>query len=369
MLYLSHLSTQLGIQVFIKMELNNIGGSVKDRTAKEIILKAIERGELAERGTLIEGTSGSTGIALSLIANVKNIKSKIILPDNLAQEKYRILELFNAELIRVPPRNFIDEENYMRFAQNYNQTNGQTGQIKAAQENTKKRFTETSKARKSSQSEYFCDQFDNFDNFWVHYNETGPEIFEQMSEKVDFFVCSSGTGGTIAGVSRYLKEKNPFCQTVLADCEGSSLFSHVNSGVLHTVQEKEINKRKTPDYTVVEGIGQNRLTKNYLRAKIDRAVKVSDLETMHMSHYLIQNEGLFVGGSTCLNLVAVCKLAMQLKKEGKSLDISGVRVVTLANDSGYRYLSKFYNPEYVKRYGITFTKQESYEDLGFIKDF
>lgn len=325
------------------MESNNIGGSVKDRTAKEIILKAIERGELAEGDNIVEGTSGSTGIALSLIANVKNLTSKIILPNNLAQEKYRLLELFNADLIKVPPRSFIDENNFVRIAESFKQ------------ENTKKRS-------------FYCDQFDNFDNFWVHYKETGPEIYEQLDEKLDYFVCSAGTSGTISGISEYLRTKLPKIKTILADCEGSSLFSYVNSGVLYTPQNKEINKKRTPDYTVVEGIGLNRLTKNFLRGKIDMAFKVGDLESMHMAHYLIQKEGLFLGGSSCLNLVAICKLVNHLKNKQKlsEKDISKMKVITIANDSGYRYLSKFYNPEYVKKYGIHFEKKNVYNDLDFI---
>lgn len=432
MLYLPKLSSLLGVEVYLKMELNNIGGSVKDRTAKEIIKKAMQRKELSAGGTLIEGTSGSTGIALSLIGNVENIKSKIILPDNLAQEKYSILEIFNAELIKVPARNFIDEQNFMRFAQNYNKNspnqnlseqskNSQIDFEKTKKNKIKNDSSEFSKkeikmrSQKSEKSKinqnsnesnqidserpFFCDQFDNFDNFWVHYNETGPEIFEQLEGRVNAFVCSSGTGGTLAGISRYLKQNSPSTKVILADCEGSSLFSHVRSGVLHTSQEKEVNKRKTPDYTVVEGIGQNRLTKNYMRAVIDSAEKVSDLEAMHMAHFLIQNEGIFVGGSTCLNLVAVCKYVRSIQKngvldsnsqtdttqtnarmlskngdlgisnecklEGRKVD-TDFKIVTIANDSGYRYLSKFYNPEYVKRYGIEFVKQENYKDLGFI---
>jgi cysteine synthase A len=334
----------IGVQVFLKMETNNIGGSVKDRTAKEIILNALKRGDLSEGDHIVEGTSGSTGIALSLIANVKNLSSKIILPNNLAQEKYKLLELFNANLIKVPPRSFVDEENYVRMAEKY----------------------EGSKS--DNVRSFYCDQFDNFDNFWVHFNETGPEIYEQMEGQIDYFVCSAGTSGTISGISKFLKSKLANVKTILADCEGSSLFSYVNSGVLYTAQDKEVNKKRTPDYTVIEGIGQNRLTKNFLRGQIDKAFKVGDCESMHMSHFLIQNEGLFLGGSSCLNLVAICKLVHYLKsKVGISEDkLRDLRVVTIANDSGYRYLSKFYNDEYVKKYGINFEKQESYDQVNFI---
>lgn len=343
MLHLRRLSREVGMQVFLKMETSNVGGSVKDRTAKEIVLNAEDRGEVAEGDSLVEATSGSTGIALSLIANVRNLSSQIILPDNLAQEKYRLLELFNANLVKVPARSFIDEENFVRKAAKFRAPRG----------------------RRS----FYCDQFDNFDNFWVHFNETGPEIYEQLGKKVDFFVCSAGTAGTISGVSEFLKSKLAKVETILADCEGSSLFSYVNSGVLFTAQDKEVNKKKTPDFTVLEGIGQNRLTKNFLRGRIDRAFKVGDVEAMHMSHHLIQTEGLFLGGSSCLNLVAVCKLAHFLRNKLRVPpdQMKRMKVVTIANDSGYRYLSKFYNPEYVKKYGIEFKKHESYNKLDFVE--
>lgn len=341
MLLLKKLSSDVGMQVFLKMELNNIGGSVKDRTAKEIIFQAIRRGELGEGDELVEGTSGSTGIALSLIANVLKITPKIILPNNLAQEKYKLLELFNADLVKVPPRSFIDEENYVKTAENF----------------------KGKKGRKS----FYCDQFDNMDNFWVHFNETGPEIWEQLDQKVDFFVCSSGTGGTISGVSVFMKSRNPNFKTILADPEGSSLFSFVRSGVLYTSQNTEFKQKKTPDYTVIEGVGVNRLTKNFLRGNIDLSFRVGDEESMHMSHYLIQNEGVFLGGSSCLNLVAVAKLANHLRQQGVSKEeLAKMRVVSIANDSGFRYLSKFYNPDYVKKYGIDFRKKDTYDCLDFI---
>lgn len=342
MLHLRRLSAEVGMQVFLKLETSNIGGSVKDRTAKQIVLNAIQRGDLPEGGRLVEGTSGSTGIALALIANVRGLSSQIILPDNLAGEKYRLLELFNASLVKVPPRSFIDGQNFVRLAARFG-AGGDAGS-------------------------FYCDQFDNFDNFWVHYNETGPEIYEQLDRRVDFFVCSAGTGGTVAGVSEFLKSRLAGVQTVLADCEGSALFSYVNSGVLFTAQDKETSKRRTPDYTVVEGIGQNRLTKNFLRGRVDRAFRVGDLEAMHMSRYLIRQEGLFLGGSSCLNLVAVCKLARFLRhKMGLSESrVRQMRVVTIANDSGYRYLSKFYDSEYVKKYGIDFQEKDKYDKIDFI---
>jgi cysteine synthase len=181
--------------------------------------------------------------------------------------------------VKVPPVSIVDANHFFNLAQNHS----------------------------ADHQAYFTNQFENLDNAKVHELTTGPEIYRQTNGLLDCFLCGAGTGGTLAGVSKYLKQKNPNIQVVLADPEGSGLFNKVKYGVLFTSQEKEGHRLKNPFDTVVEGVGLNRSTANFSAATIDEAFKVSDQEVLHMAHYLIENEGLFVGGSTAMNLVAAVK--------------------------------------------------------------
>jgi cysteine synthase A len=312
-----------------------------------MIQGARARGDLLPGQTIYEGTSGSTGISLGLISNLMGYKTKIFLPDILAPEKYRILEVCNCKISKIPNLNWIDENNCVKMAQ----------------------------ATAEAENGYFAGQFDNMDNFFGHYTETGPEIWEQMGGRLNIYVNGAGTGATIAGVARFLKEKDPSVKIVLADPQGSSLHSKVMYDVLYTNEDKEGHKEKCPDRTIVEGVGLNRLTKNFLAANYDHSFRVEDLEALHMAYFLIENEGLFLGTSSALNLVACVKASRKFKRSilGKGLGKGCSKepvIVTNGCDQGIRYLSKFYNKEYLAKRGVDFKKRDTYrglKTLDFVK--
>lgn len=195
----------------------------------------------------------------------------------------------------------------------------------------------------------------------MHYTTTGPEIYEQTKGKVNAFICSSGTGGTISGVSRYLKKKNPNVKIVLADPPGSSLSNRINYGVLYTHEEAEGHRVRHPFDTVTEGVGLNRLTSNFEKAKIDKAFKIPDDQTLRMARYLIEREGLFVGASSAMNCVAAVKTARMLGE--------GNVIVTILCDSGSRYLTKFYSKPWLEKYDkkLASVIDERVTDLSFVK--
>lgn len=235
------------------------------------------------------------------------LKPTLFLTDDLSEDKYSYLETLGANIVKAPQVSIVDSKHFFNQARDY------ALQHKAL----------------------FLNQFDNLDNAEVHYKTTGPEIYEQMEHRLDSFICSAGTGGTIAGISRFLKEKTGGkCQIVLADPEGSGLYAKIKYGILFTKQEKEGYRLKNPFDTVIEGVGLTRPTLNFEQAQIDDALKITDEEALHMSYYLIENEGLFVGGSCAVNLAAVVK---HCRKH------PGERVVTIIHDSGSRYMKKIYS--------------------------
>ena len=343
--YQKSLSEITGCEIYIKLESQNPGGSVKDRAAKHMIQNAMSRGEIKKGDTIYEGTSGSTGISLGLIGNYQDLKTKIFLPNNLTEEKYRILETCNCQIVKQPPLNYIDEGSFVRKAQ-----------IEAKNNNG-----------------FFCDQFDNMDNYKGHFEETGPEIWEQMNGKISIYVNSAGTGATVAGVSNYLKSKNNKIKVILADPQGSSFHSKVKHGVLFTPEDREGFKERLTDRTIVEGVGQNRSTKNFQEGNYDDSFRVKDEEAQHMAHFLIENEGQFLGTSSALNLVGCVKTARKYKKKIQNSGVTynnKVVIVTNGCDQGIRYLSKFYSEAYLKNRGINFVKRETYrnmKELDFIE--
>ncbi|EAR96363.1 pyridoxal-phosphate-dependent protein (macronuclear) [Tetrahymena thermophila SB210] len=323
LIYLESLSKLTGCEIYAKCEFMNPGGSIKDRTCKQIILDAIKDGELSkEKKFIYEGTSGSTGISLTQLGNSMGFQTKIFLPDDLAQEKYLILETMKAILVKVKPCSIVDSQHYCKLAENQAEVDGA----------------------------FFSDQFENLSNFKVHYNSTAKEIYTQTHGQIDIFVSGSGTGGTIAGVSRYIKSKKPQVKVILADPQGSSLRNKVNYGICYTGEEAEGHRLKHPFDTITEGIGLNRQTDNFNEAQIDKAFLVTDEEALEMAHFLIQNEGLFLGSSSAVNACAAVKSA-RLYGKGKT-------IVTIFCDSGMRYLSKFYNPQYLESKGRQYTPKD-----------
>ena len=303
---LNRFSQETGCEILGKAEFLNPGGSVKDRAALYMILDAEEKGLLKPGGTVVEGTAGNTGIGLAHICNAKGYKCLIVIPDTQSQEKIEALKTLGAEVRTVPAVPYKDPNNYVRLS----------GRIASEMENA-----------------IWANQFDNLANRRSHYETTGKEIWEQTDGKVDVWVTATGTGGTLAGVSMYLKEKNPAIKTVLADPMGSGLYSYVKTGKPHAEGS-----------SITEGIGNSRITVNLINAPIDDAIQIQDLEAVRVVYRLLQEEGLFVGGSTGINVAAAVQLAKQLGP--------GHTIVTILCDSGTRYQSRLFNREWLAQKGL-----------------
>jgi len=312
------LSKLTGCNIYAKLELANPGGSAKDRVALAIIKQNEALGNLVpNNGDIIfEGTSGSTGISFALLANALGYTAHICLPNDTSNEKLLLLKSLGADLEPVPPASIVDPNQYTNAARN--------GARKINEDPNDKR------------NAVFADQFENDFNWRVHYSTTGPEIYQQMNGKVDTFINGSGTGGTIAGVSKFLHEKNSNTRIILADPQGSGLANRINFGVMYDTVEKEGTRRRHQVDTLVEGIGLNRLTWNFKQAEpnIDEAIKVSDAQAVKMAKFLCVNDGLFWGSSSAINCVAAMKTALE---HGP-----GQNIVIIACDSGSRHLSKFW---------------------------
>lgn len=315
------LSRQLGCKIYAKLELSNPGGSAKDRVALAIIRAAESSGQLIPHANniIFEGTSGSTGISLAILCNALGYICHICLPDDTSLEKLQLLKSLGAELEPVKPASIVDPNQY---------TNAARRGALAVNQN---------KDGHSQRRAIFADQFENDFNWRIHYETTGPELLQQMGQdKIDVFINGSGTGGTIAGVGRCLKEYNPRTKIVLADPQGSGLANRINYGVMYDSVEKEGTRRRHQVDTLVEGIGLNRLTWNFKQAEpyIDEAIRVTDDQALKMAKYLSINDGLFLGSSSAINCVAAVKMAL---KNGP-----GQKIVVIACDSGARHLSKFW---------------------------
>jgi len=314
---LTKLSTALGRTILGKAEFLNPGGSVKDRAAKFIIEDAERQGRLKAGGVLVEGTAGNTGIALALLGNERDYRSIIVTPDDQSQEKIDLLHTFGADVRIVPTAPFTDDNNYYHVAQ---------------------------RIAEETPNALFCDQFNNPANYRGHYETTGPEIWQACGGELQAFVASCGTGGTFAGVSRALKERNPQIRAVVADPMGSALYSYVKSGTLEVVGD-----------SVAEGIGIKRITENFRHAVADDALQIDDRTMVEMAHYLLREEGLFVGGSAALNVAAAARIASDLPEAST--------VVTILCDGGGRYLSRLFNAAWLAENGLT----PRYADLTFLE--
>ncbi len=306
LLKIETLSKLTGCEIYGKAELLNVGGSVKDRAAYGIILEAEKQGLLKTGGTIVEGTAGNTGIGLATLAAQKGYKCIIVMPNNQAQEKYQILNALGVELITVPPCPFADQNHFYHTARRIAEERG---------------F-------------FWANQFENIANMQSHYQTTGPEIWQQTEGKINAFISAAGTGGTIAGVSKFLKEKNTNIHVRLVDPMGSGLYSYVTHGEI-----------KSTGSSITEGIGIMRLTANFREAKIDDAVQVNDDEMMSMLNHLAQHEGLLVGTSAALNVYAAYKYGLENKNKK-------LKIVTILCDSALRYTSKVFNPDFLKEKNI-----------------
>lgn len=301
------LSRLTGQNIFGKAEFMNPGGSVKDRTALGIVLDAEKKGLLKPGHEIIEGTAGNTGIGLAIVASQRGYKCTIVMPNNQSVEKYTILQALGVELITVAPCAFSNENHFYHTARRL------------------------SEERPNS---FWANQFENTANFDIHYATTGSEIWEQTQGEVDAFIASAGTGGTVAAVSRFLKEKKPSVHIRLADPMGSGLYKYVTTGEISSTGS-----------SMTEGIGIMRLTANFKEARIDSAVQVSDQEMINMLYHLAQHDGLLVGTSAALNLYATYDYAKNLKEKNKT-------IVTVICDGALRYQGKVFNTGYLSSQNI-----------------
>ena len=311
LIHLRKASELTGCTILGKAEFMNPGGSIKDRAAKYIILDAEQRGELEPGGVIVEGTAGNTGIGLALVANARGYRTVISIPDSQAKEKLDTLRLFGAELHPVPAVPFKNPENYVRVA------------ARLAAE----------LATTTAHGVLYANQWENLSNSDGHYRSTGPEIWQQSNGTVDAFCCAIGTGGTLSGIGRYLKEQNPNIVIALTDPMGSCMFNYYQHGEL-----------RSEGNSITEGIGQGRITANIALAPVDDAFQVSDEEALPVLFDLLSEEGLCLGGSTAINVAGAIQLA---KKLGP-----GHTIVTVLADFGTRYQSKLFNPEFLRNKGL-----------------
>ncbi|HQT88279.1 MAG TPA: cysteine synthase A [Acidiphilium sp.] len=297
---LNRASAATGCTILGKAEFMNPGGSVKDRAALAIIQAAEVRGALKPGGTIVEGTAGNTGIGLTLVANARGYRCIIVMPETQSQEKIDFLRMIGADLRLVPAKPYRDPGNYVHVSQ---------------------RIAEEMGA-------FWANQFDNVDNREGHRRTTGAEIWAQTGGRIDAFTCACGTGGTLAGVGMALKAHDPSVKIILADPDGSALYSWVKTGEL-----------SASGSSMTEGIGQGRVTANLNGAPIDDAVRISDTEALGQVFDLMIHEGLCIGGSAGINVAAAIQTAHTLGP--------GHTIVTILCDSGARYQSKLFNPSFL----------------------
>lgn len=364
---INSLSDATGCEILGKAEFLNPGGSVKDRIAVKIIEEAFASGQLSPGGVVTEGSAGSTAISLATVAPAYGCKCHVVIPDDVAIEKSQILEALGATVERVRPVSITHRDHFVNVARRraaeandlaaMREKNPQKPSSKE-QEQTNGEISEEGSLNHVFLSEctggFFADQFENLANFRAHYEGTGPEIWEQTKGKLDAFVGAAGTGGTVAGISQFLKEKNANIKCYLIDPPGSGLFNRVTRGVMYSKEEAEGKRLRNPFDTITEGIGINRLTQNFMMAKLDGALRGTDKEAVEMSRYLVRKDGLFLGSSSAMNCVGAVRVAQKLGP--------GHTIVTILCDSGMRHLSRFYKDDYLSQLGLI----PSATDLEFL---
>jgi cysteine synthase A len=308
---LNRISDLTGCEILAKAEFLNPGGSVKDRAALAIVLDAEKKGELRPGGTIVEGTAGNTGIGLALVGNALGYRTVIVIPDTQSQEKKDMLRLCGADLREVPAVPYKNQENFVHVSR------------RLAEELSK---TEPAGA-------IWANQFDNLANRQGHFDFTGPEIWQQTDGKVDAFICSVGTGGTLSGVGMALKERNKDVVIGLADPMGAAIYSYFKHGEL-----------KSSGNSITEGIGQGRVTANIEGTPVDELYQIPDEEWLPIVFDLLKLDGFCVGGSSGVNVAGAIRLAKEMGP--------GHTIVTMLCDSGTRYQSKMFNPVFLREKGL-----------------
>ena len=305
---LKHASEITGCTILGKAEFMNPGQSVKDRAGKQMILEAEERGELKPGGLVVESTAGNTGIGLAVVAAARGYRTMIVIPDTQSQEKKDVLRLLGAELVEVPALPVSNPNNYQHVG--------------------RRLANELRKTEKNGV--LFADQWNNLDNRKAHYVSTGPEIWDQTNGKVDGFICSIGSGGTLAGTSIYLRERNKNIKIGVADPRGAAMYNYFDHGEV----------KSTEGGSVTEGIGLGRITPIVQGLHVDKAYLIEDSEAVPIVFDLLEHEGLCVGGSSGINIAGAIRLAKDLGP--------GHTIVTILADYGTRYQSKLFNPDFLR---------------------
>jgi cysteine synthase A len=305
---LARASEATGCTILGKAEFMNPGQSVKDRPARQMTLEAERRGEIKPGGLVVEATAGNTGIGLALVANARGYRTLIVIPDTQSQEKKDTLRLCGAELVEVPAVPYANPNNYQHIG---------------------RRLAESLRKNEPN-GVLFADQWNNLDNRKAHYVSTGPEIWEQTGGKIDGFICAIGTGGTIAGVSTFLREKKKDIVIGVADPKGAAMYNFFSRG----------EAKASEGGSITEGIGLGRVTTIIQDIKVDHAYLIPDEEAVPVIFDLLEHEGLCMGGSTGINVAGAMRLARELGP--------GHTIVTILADYGTRYQSKLFNPEFLR---------------------
>ena len=303
---LRRLSDLTGCEILGKAEFMNPGGSVKDRAALGIIQDAETRGLLKPGGTIVEGTAGNTGIGLTMVGHARGYRSVIVIPETQSREKIDLLRALGAEVLPVPEKPYSNPGNYNHVARRMAEEKGW----------------------------FWANQFDNTANRLMHYRTTGPEIWEQTKGEVSAFVSAVGTGGTLAGTTLYLKERNPNVKVGCADPYGAAMWSWFTNG----------NTETNDGDSFAEGIGQGRITKNLEGIAIDVAWRIPDQDALTILYQLLREEGLFLGLSSGINVAGAVRMALERGP--------GLTILTILCDSGAKYQSRIFNQEWLAANGL-----------------
>jgi len=305
---LQRVSEQTGCTILGKAEFMNPGQSVKDRAGREMILQAEKRGDIKPGGLVVESTAGNTGIGLALVANARGYRTLIVIPETQSQEKKDMLRLCGADLVEVPAVPYSNPNNYQHVGRRLAE------QLKKSEKN----------------GVIFADQWNNLDNRKAHYLSTGPEIWRETEGKVDGFICSIGTGGTLAGVSAYLREKKNSIVIGVADPRGAAMYNLFAHG------EAKVSEGSS----ITEGIGLGRMTPIIEGMHVDKPYLIPDEEAVPLIFDLLEHEGLCLGGSSGINVAGAIRLAKDVGP--------GHTIVTVLADYGSRYQSKLFNPDFLR---------------------
>ena len=305
-------SALAGCEIWGKAEFMNPGQSVKDRAALSIIQTAIKNGDLKPGGTIVEGTAGNTGIGLALVGSSLGFKTVIVMPETQSQEKKDMIKLAGAELVEVPAAPYKNPNNYVRYSERL----------------------ANALAKSEPNGAIWANQFDNTANKEAHILSTGPEILQATGGDFTGFICACGSGGTLAGVAEYMREKAPGVKIGIADPNGAALYNYFAHGEL----------KISEGGSITEGIGQGRITKNLEGLKVDFAYNISDEKALPILFDLLQFEGLCLGGSSGINIAGAIEMGREMGPKAK--------IVTILCDYGTRYQSKLYNPSFLKEKGL-----------------